>query len=55
MRPRRGKGHTLAELITVMAIILILVALLLPYLSKALRMAHHTADPDRREVEVGPN
>ncbi len=37
--PRR-RGHSLTELLVVMAIILTLIALSLPYYMKAIRMAH---------------
>jgi prepilin-type N-terminal cleavage/methylation domain-containing protein len=48
MRNRRRQGYSLTELLTVMAIIFVLIALLLPHLFKAIRLAHRTAERNNR-------
>ncbi len=44
----RQRGHSLTELLVVMAIILMLIAMSLPYYMKAIRMAHRATQTVER-------
>ncbi|MCJ7751750.1 MAG: prepilin-type N-terminal cleavage/methylation domain-containing protein [Armatimonadetes bacterium] len=47
MRRRRGKGHTVLELMVVIAIILTLLAMSMPTYVRAVRMARGVAESTR--------